>query len=147
MGNPSPSWVKLLGLLATPCCQSSLLPVLRQSRKLLASGGLRCSCFFGAYPDMLEMVNLPHSPDPCTVNTQKTIDIGLKRKSSLQLRCLLRHICVTPGSSNPVPAAGDHRGNEPYYGGGGSCASQISNLNLSTSTLISNINSSQLGGH
>ena len=82
------SWVKLLDLLGSPCYYPSLLPALRQSRKLLASGDFSCSCF-GVYPDVF--LNIESSLvflDPHVINVQKAIITVLKKESSLQLRLL-----------------------------------------------------------
>ena len=96
-------------------------------RKFLASGDLYCNnCRFGVCPDVCLICQIcPRGR--CTVNTQKAIDTDLKRGSSFLLNFFIS-VCSTPGSSNPVPAAGDRRGNESYFGGGGSCTSRLFNL-------------------
>ena len=78
---------------------------------------------------------------------QKAIDTGLKGGSSLFLYLLRHSICSTSGLSNPVPVACDRHGDKSYCGGGDGCEKKISSLNYSTLTFISNIYSSESGGH
>ena len=82
----SPSRIKLLSF-GTPCCYSSLLPVLLRSRKLLASSGFcDSSCFFGVHHDVCLKQNSGPLFRACATDVQKTIDTGLNRKSVVLLR-------------------------------------------------------------
>ena len=80
---PSSSRIKLLGFVITPCYHPSLLPVLRRSRKLLASSDLSFdSCFGVLHPD----VCLKQNSGTLLVQACATIETGFRRNIFFLLR-------------------------------------------------------------
>ena len=73
-------WFKLLGFLRTPCCHLSLLPVLRQSRRRLASGDLCCSSFFWVWPDVYLRWPVCHCSGILVESTRKKPSVPVEKK-------------------------------------------------------------------
>ena len=104
------SGVKLLTLFGNSCCHSLLLPLLRWSRELLESSGLLWGSwliFLVVYPDVWLKYNTLLLR-ACAVKAQKKRPTLAWKRTTSSL--FVDSVRDTPGSSDPVPIAGNRRG-------------------------------------